>query len=1165
MSDSMLKRVLQQIVNNHDKGLCIVDLPTGSGKSYTAKNILYDALLDTSDNRKYICITSAKKNKLYDELNDMCITEESKALFNRQVIDLQANKDMISSTFGSINIEDIKDEDIRTKLDKLDIELKKDKILKENARNNKDQQNFLPILLDNHKAIEQIERELRKAIHGYLKEKYRSYSRKTIIEMLKEEGNEDHWIIKAFPGMLIKEKKIIFMTVAKFIYPFDSIVETPFYFYNDDDFKNCVFYIDEFDQAKGSMLKQIISRDLSRFDSSINLLGLFDNILQSTNRGLENLPSELFKASENERKRGFDDASLRNLFENISRIAKDISDEYSLFYELKSKDVDDENSDFLFHDTTITKSIGKNNHDAYVVANKNDKTNYIQRSGKDKLKLENILKRIEGFTSFFMRSCYTYAINLRENQIERGNNFYDLSDAINSVTSSFRINEPYSSFIHDQVLYGGQARKKNTIDSIGDSFYENGFSLFTIEDSSSHSMNSIVKMEVHNDTPEKILLKMSRQGLTIGLSATGTVETNIGNFDLLALENELAEDFIHIDADDFELIKKEYEESVADQAGMYRVSFTDQYTKETELDCYIRIFEEVNADEEYVKEFFNQIKNQVPQFEKRKHIYNLIWAFDRFLFNEDMLSYLCLLNTYLKKGGVLDFAKILLNELIAKYVEAGYSQYEDKTTDDLFYLLDGEDFDRKKDNLLDRLGKGEKIFVLSTFQALATGQNLQYPAPISLIDEGKLIRTNDRPNDESKKDFDGVFVEKPTNVLVNLSNPSELEKEQKIEAMYQAEELKASGEISAKTCLAVLNRAAGSGSKYEDLYAKESVRNTQAITIIQAIGRIDRTNLKSRNIHVDAEYDAIGSFSSSMLNSSRLIAPVIKALYAAVRTKKAEETEVEDKRVVNRAIEKANVLGNNIYKIMNGGSGWTEENIEKWETMNEELLKDPQGLKTNKNNNLYIEMPKESDKYFYKQSGDFRTNEISFNPVFESGWNEVSEKGLRLDAIMAIPEIRKLFEEKGYATKFVPSKRMPAPVIANNLLKGRYGEIAGKYLIETYTGLKLEKIEDPALYEKFDFQMNNCKVVVDFKNWSQMTSFDDEEYTEKMIGKAKECGSKLVLAVNLISEEVYRPVEKDIDGIHFAEISNLIIADKNGYRINHDVISKTGELIRRYL
>ena len=410
-----------------------------------------------------------------------------------------------------------------------------------------------------------------------------------------------------------------------------------------------------------------------------------------------------------------------------------------------------------------------------------------------------------------------------------------------------------------------------------------------------------------------------------------------------------------------------------------------------------------------------------------------------------------------------------------------------------------------------------------------------------------------------------MFVEKPTNVLVNLSNPSELEKEAKIEAMYQAEELKASGEISSKTCLAVLNRAAGSGSRYEDLYAKQSVRNAQAITIIQGIGRIDRTNLKNRCIHIDAEYDAIGSFSSSMLNSNRLIAPVIKTLYAAIRAKRTEEADVEDKRAINRATEKANILGNNIYKIMNGGERWNKDSIKKWEAMNEELLKDPQSLTANKTSNLFIEMPKEADRYFYKQSGDFRTNEISFNPVFEPGWFEVSEKGLRLDAIMSIPEIRKLFEEKGYATKFVPSKRMPAPVIANNLQKGRYGEIAGKYLIETYTGIKLEKIEDPELYEKFDFHIKNYKVVVDFKNWSQMTSFDDEDYTDKMIGKAKDCGSKLVLAINLISEEAYRPIEKDINGIHFVEISNLIISDNNGYRINYEVLNKTGDLIRRYL
>ncbi len=38
----------------------------------------------------------------------------------------------------------------------------------------------------------------------------------------------------------------------------------------------------------------------------------------------------------------------------------------------------------------------------------------------------------------------------------------DLSDAINSVTSSFRINEPYSSFIHDHGTHEQLLEQKGT-------------------------------------------------------------------------------------------------------------------------------------------------------------------------------------------------------------------------------------------------------------------------------------------------------------------------------------------------------------------------------------------------------------------------------------------------------------------------------------------------------------------------------------------------------------------------------------------------------------------------------------------------------------------------------------------------------------------------------
>ena len=44
-------------------------------------------------------------------------------------------------------------------------------------------------------------------------------------------------------------------------------------------------------------------------------------------------------------------------------------------------------------------------------------------------------------------------------------------------------------------------------------------------------------------------------------------------------------------------------------------------------------------------------------------------------------------------------------------------------------VLDGTEYDGKKSDLIERLGKGEKLFVISVYQTIGAGQNLQYPFP----------------------------------------------------------------------------------------------------------------------------------------------------------------------------------------------------------------------------------------------------------------------------------------------------------------------------------------------------------------------------------------------------------------------------------------------------
>ena len=71
----------------------------------------------------------------------------------------------------------------------------------------------------------------------------------------------------------------------------------------------------------------------------------------------------------------------------------------------------------------------------------------------------------------------------------------------------------------------------------------------------------------------------------------------------------------------------------------------------------------------------------------------------------------------------------------------------------MVFILEGNGFDEKKDQLVERLSKGEKLFVISAYQTIGAGQNIQYDIPADIY--GTLIKTNDRPCSK-QKDFDAI-------------------------------------------------------------------------------------------------------------------------------------------------------------------------------------------------------------------------------------------------------------------------------------------------------------------------------------------------------------------------------------------------------------------------
>ena len=169
---------------------------------------------------------------------------------------------------------------------------------------------------------------------------------------------------------------------------------------------------------------------------------------------------------------------------------------------------------------------------------------------------------------------------------------------------------------------------------------------------------------------------------------------------------------------------------------------------------------------------------------QKKYIQNLRVAqvFKNFIERDDIKSFLCLLTTFPSSKEPMN--KAILEEIFNLLGKGRFSS--DKN---VCILKGGADYEVRREELKARLSKGEKILVLSTYATVGAGQNLQYKIPEGV----KTVHINNF--EESKeKDFDAIYLDKPTNLLVNLrqgDTPKKL-----IEYISQVEYLKESGEIS---------------------------------------------------------------------------------------------------------------------------------------------------------------------------------------------------------------------------------------------------------------------------------------------------------------------------------------------------------------------------------
>lgn len=1130
-----MQQILERFCRKDEQGrLLLLDMPTGSGKTYNVCKFIRSEILKGSKQR-FFFITTLKKNLPEEELKKQFEKKGSLEVFKEKFLLVKPYNESVRE--GLANGAKIPDE--ITETDEY-------KALKQNLETIQNFKGGRSEILEN--SLRDAEYKFRKKVSESLK---RHFPKKEDRLNAIKNASKWQWICKLYPMSLIGERQIIFMSVDKFLSPYSTIIEPAGMLYNSEWLKDSVIFMDEFDATKETMLRNIIGNSLRKKFDYVELLKNIYASLQT-----RSLPAKLTTESEKRKisreTHGPKIKPLDSILADLKEKAETLRNEFSLDFSFKTDASKDELQDiFLFQDHRfITANRGQESCIKWQRDAKNQ-INHITFCAEQKGEDGNVpimLGRLRGFISYFVNCIRKFATNYYQNN----GGGLTLEAATRSVLKEFGLDEESINHLTDLVLMRPykQNDKAEGRDKDDLSLYHKGFRYYSFEDDETHDLQSKIMMVDFNDTPEKLLLKFCERAKVVGISATASLPSVVGNFDLSYIKAKLGEGFCHLTEEEKARLKAEFEKSTSgygsvkihaeliDSSGYGPASWQKVVEDQEIAECLFRKLEEAQAGDE-------------NDYNKRRY-FKIALAFKNFLAHKDIHSFLCVLNKHPKPNGKA-LNRNLLDEIFAQIAKDQKIQFQPNQ----IFQLYGEGYDDKRRELLDRLGNGEKLFVISAYQTVGAGQNLQYKIPETLKDS--LVKINELPQ-SGYKDFDAIYLDKPTNLLVNLNGQGEFKLEEFAKSLFQTEFLQEAGEISVKDAKTCIRKAF---ARLRGLSEPKAVGNGKCPSvilmatraIIQAIGRMCRTNNKAPNIYIYADAEISGAITPNV-DSGRISNPEFLALLDIVKAKLERQPSVLE----NRASLISQRTGKYIDNIRYGN--WTEDKMEQWKQLREMVLRSPTLPKEEANfaaKNFYVELPEKANCLYYSESSDYKEVNVSFKA--SGGLKCVSAEAAKLTEFMRVPWLREHFEKQGFATAFEPNDFIMSPTLFNNIYRGALGEAAGKAIFEHWLGIDLEEVDNPEFFELFDFKIPNSSVFIDFKNWHESSEFSAEEMERKIVTKAERCGAKCVIIANISAEKHYRIVDKMKAGIRIIEVPSLLQRTESP---NQQAMEKVVEVMRNY-
>ncbi|MEH2376098.1 MAG: hypothetical protein V7K15_24210 [Nostoc sp.] len=830
--------------------------------------------------------------------------------------------------------------------------------------------------------------------------------------------------------------------------------------------------------------------------------------------------------------------SPRQRIETFREKANHIFTTYKLQHTCKShEDFSTKKRNFLFYDYQFHNVMDRHQR-IEIIEDSQNLTNWIKASDTKTeptgVDIHKLLSKITGFLTYFQTGIKYLADNYRHLKDENKsiNEAFSLEFAVKSVLNHFRLDDTDVEFLTSKILeddfsYGLQT-DKGTIQRQG--FYDTGFRYHDIVDSDEHDTLSKIYMFNFSRTPESFLAGVCSKAMVVGISATAGLYTNIGNYDLEYLKSRLGNSFIRLKEDAIIRLKNAYYEATK---GYDQVVIKTEFIGTDSQKEAIKQLEELLRDREAAQDLWNYLRHKNTDDDEKSIEFSFcryvraLTAWKYFLDHPDCYAFLCLFNKLPQPSDpqfdlniLYDYAKLLLDDK---------KDVIDGSVYDTIFLLKGDNFDENKKKLLNDLKDNKGRFIISTYQTIGVGQNLQFRIPSKL----EPIHINSFPN-HSDMDINGIYLDRPTNLLVNIFE-NNLEDDKFIKYIFQLEFLRENGAFSLNTFKSKLDEAFHRyiGRYKPKLKAEDfiSLYKTNAYSrflnkiIIQAIGRICRTNMKASTIHILADASIRKHLTQFSLPDD--IIPVRE--YTALLELAGESTKQSEDLI--EAQNRASHISNQTYAYIRRklNTPWRPKTIKEWQDLREQTLHQPAITKKsecNPNwNSIYLHLLKPADSYYFSHENDYDEIEVFFSDGYgKKEVKQVSEGTARLLDLMRIDILHKLFLDSGWATEFPESELMLTPPMFNNIYKGALGEVCGKHIFQSLLNIHLLEL-DVDEFECFDFKTEQ-NIYIDFKLWNDRVAVPADDLIDKIREKMAIVKAEKVFVINILgtSNTPFRPI-----------------------------------------